>query len=81
MGPGGYSGNTSTNTSANTDAKKVTVKENPAAAEPSTYEKYKERKEALKQRVDISEEQIYTFPSDLKDGADAGYPFIMFQFR
>lgn len=78
MGPGGYSGNTSTNTSANTDAKKVTVKENPAAAEPSAYEKYKERKEALKQRVDISEEQIYTFPSDLKDGADAGYPFIMF---
>ena len=78
MGPGGYSGNTSTNTSANTDAKKVTVTENPAAPEPTALEKYNQRKEALKQRVDISEEQIYTFPSDLKDGADAGYPFIMF---
>jgi len=74
----GTGGRVYTNVQANKDSKKVPVEKKPSAPEPSAYEKYKERKEALKQRVDISEEQIYTFPSDLKDGADAGYPFIMF---
>ena len=74
----GTSGRVYTNTQANKDAKKVPVEVKPSSPELTAMEKYQKRKEEMQQRVDLDGEQTYIFPSDLKDGADAGYPFVMF---
>ena len=55
---------------------------NPKKPKRSAYDIAQQRIAAgIASRVDMSKEQTYFFPEDLRTSADAGYPFIMFSIE
>ena len=70
-----FGGGVSTNTADTYSQQEVDVK----APKRTAYDIAQERIAAgIAPRVDMSKEQLYCFPEDLRTSADTGYPFIMF---